>query len=79
MTSTSTQNPSLTYMAMTARAVDHAVSVLKKDNHESFYTDADLLRPGPDRTQRGVLPGMVQRQTQPVLVRFSERERRAWG
>lgn len=30
MTSTSTQNPSLTYMAMTARAVDHAVSVLKK-------------------------------------------------
>lgn len=30
MTSTSTQNPSLTYMAMTARAVDHAVSQLKK-------------------------------------------------
>ncbi|HMJ69818.1 MAG TPA: GMC family oxidoreductase [Cyclobacteriaceae bacterium] len=30
MTSTSTQNPSLTYMAMTARAVDHAVSLLKK-------------------------------------------------
>jgi choline dehydrogenase-like flavoprotein len=26
MTSTSTQNPSLTYMALTARAVDHAVS-----------------------------------------------------
>ena len=26
MTSTSTQNPSLTYMAMTARAVDYAVS-----------------------------------------------------
>jgi choline dehydrogenase-like flavoprotein len=30
MTSTSTQNPSLTYMAMTARAVDHAVTQLKK-------------------------------------------------
>lgn len=30
MTSTSTQNPSLTYMALTARAVDHAVSSLKK-------------------------------------------------
>jgi len=30
MTSTSTQNPSLTYMAMTARAVDYAVSQLKK-------------------------------------------------
>ena len=30
MTSTSTQNPSLTYMAMTARAVDHALSQLKK-------------------------------------------------
>jgi choline dehydrogenase-like flavoprotein len=32
MTSTSTQNPSLTYMAMTARAVDYAVSELKKGN-----------------------------------------------
>jgi choline dehydrogenase-like flavoprotein len=32
MTSTSTQNPSLTYMALTARAVDHAVSELKKGN-----------------------------------------------
>jgi len=32
MTSTSTQNPSLTYMAMTARAVDYAVSKLKKNN-----------------------------------------------
>ncbi|HVX49812.1 MAG TPA: GMC family oxidoreductase [Chitinophagaceae bacterium] len=31
MTSTSTQNPSLTYMALTARAVDHAVSELKKN------------------------------------------------
>jgi len=31
MTSTSTQNPSLTYMALTARAVDHAVSLLKKN------------------------------------------------
>jgi choline dehydrogenase-like flavoprotein len=30
MTSTSTQNPSLTYMALTARAVDHAVGQLKK-------------------------------------------------
>jgi choline dehydrogenase-like flavoprotein len=30
MTSTSTQNPSLTYMALTARAVDHAVDLLKK-------------------------------------------------
>lgn len=32
MTSTSTQNPSLTYMAITARAVDFAVSELKKKN-----------------------------------------------
>ncbi|WP_276499492.1 GMC oxidoreductase [Pontibacter litorisediminis] len=32
MTSTSTQNPSLTYMALTARAVDHAVSEMKKGN-----------------------------------------------
>jgi len=32
MTSTSTQNPSLTYMAFAARAVDHAVSELKKQN-----------------------------------------------
>ncbi len=32
MTSTSTQNPSLTYMAFTARAADHAVSELKKGN-----------------------------------------------
>ncbi len=30
MTSTSTQNPSLTYMAFAARAVDHAVEELKK-------------------------------------------------
>lgn len=30
MTSTSTQNPSLTYMAITARAVDYAVKALKK-------------------------------------------------
>ena len=30
MPSTSTQNPSLTYMAMTARSVDHAVSEMKK-------------------------------------------------
>lgn len=32
MTSTSTQNPSLTYMAFTARAVDYAVQELKKNN-----------------------------------------------
>ncbi|RZK32376.1 MAG: GMC family oxidoreductase, partial [Hymenobacter sp.] len=30
MTSTSTQNPSLTYMALTARAVDHAVRTAKR-------------------------------------------------
>ena len=30
MTSTSTQNPSLTYMALTARAVDHAVDLINK-------------------------------------------------
>ena len=32
MTSTATQNPSLTYMALTARAVDYAVNELKKGN-----------------------------------------------
>ena len=32
MTSAGCQNPSLTYMAMTARAVDHAVKELKKQN-----------------------------------------------
>ena len=32
MTSAGCQNPSLTYMAMTARAVDHAVKELKKLN-----------------------------------------------
>ena len=32
MTSTSTQNPSLTYMALTARACDYAVKELKKRN-----------------------------------------------
>ena len=32
MTSTSCQNPSLTYMALTARAVDYAVSEMKKGN-----------------------------------------------
>jgi choline dehydrogenase-like flavoprotein len=32
MTSTSTQNPSLTFMALTARAVDYAVKELKKGN-----------------------------------------------
>lgn len=30
MTSTSTQNPSLTFMALTARAVDHAIKALKR-------------------------------------------------
>jgi choline dehydrogenase-like flavoprotein len=32
MTSTSTQNPSLTYMALTARAANHAIDELKKGN-----------------------------------------------
>ena len=32
MTSTSCQNPTLTYMAMTVRAVDYAVGELKKRN-----------------------------------------------
>ena len=32
MTSTSCQNPSLTYMAFTARAADYAVSEMKKGN-----------------------------------------------
>jgi choline dehydrogenase-like flavoprotein len=32
MTSSANQNPSVTYMALTARAVDHAVSELKKGN-----------------------------------------------
>lgn len=32
MTSSACQNPSLTYMALTARAVDHAVGELKKQN-----------------------------------------------
>ncbi|RZM22448.1 MAG: GMC family oxidoreductase, partial [Pedobacter sp.] len=32
MTSTSTQNPSLTYMALTARAVDYAVNEINKKN-----------------------------------------------
>lgn len=32
MTSSACQNPSLTYMALTARAVDHAVSEMKKRN-----------------------------------------------
>jgi choline dehydrogenase-like flavoprotein len=32
MTSSANQNPSITYMALTARAVDHAVSELKKRN-----------------------------------------------
>jgi choline dehydrogenase-like flavoprotein len=32
MTSTSTQNPSLTFMAITARAANHAAEELKKGN-----------------------------------------------
>ena len=32
MTSSACQNPSLTYMALTARAADHAVNELKKMN-----------------------------------------------
>lgn len=32
MTSTGTQNPSITYMALTARAVDHAINELNKGN-----------------------------------------------
>jgi choline dehydrogenase-like flavoprotein len=32
MTSTSTQNPSLTYMALTARAADYAMNEMKKGN-----------------------------------------------
>jgi choline dehydrogenase-like flavoprotein len=32
MTSAACHNPSLGYMAFTARAVDHAVSELKKNN-----------------------------------------------
>ncbi len=32
MTSTATQNPSLTFMALTARAANHAVEELKKGN-----------------------------------------------
>ena len=32
MTSNSCVNPSLTYMALTARAADHAISELKKQN-----------------------------------------------
>jgi choline dehydrogenase-like flavoprotein len=32
MTSTSTQNPSLTYMALTARAADYAMKEMKKGN-----------------------------------------------
>jgi choline dehydrogenase-like flavoprotein len=32
MASSACQNPSITYMALTARAADHAVSELKKMN-----------------------------------------------
>ena len=37
MTSTSTQNPSLTYMALTARAANHAVELLKKGDIIKLY------------------------------------------
>jgi len=30
MTSSACQNPSITYMALTARAVDHAVSLMRR-------------------------------------------------
>ncbi len=33
MTSTGTQHPSITYMALTARAVDYAVKELKKGKY----------------------------------------------
>jgi len=33
MTSSAYQNPSLTYMALTARAVHHAVKTWKKEQH----------------------------------------------
>jgi choline dehydrogenase-like flavoprotein len=32
MTSTSTQNPSLTFMALTARAANYAIAEMKKGN-----------------------------------------------
>jgi len=32
MTSSANQNPSLTYMALTARAANHAVAELKRQN-----------------------------------------------
>jgi choline dehydrogenase-like flavoprotein len=32
MTSTATQNPSLTFMALTARAAHHAIEEMKKGN-----------------------------------------------
>jgi len=32
MTSSANQNPSLTYMALTARAANHAITELKKKN-----------------------------------------------
>jgi choline dehydrogenase-like flavoprotein len=32
MTSSGTQNPSMTYMALTARAVDHALKEISRNN-----------------------------------------------
>ncbi len=37
MVSAACQNPSLTYMAMTARAADHAVRELKKEKYLNYY------------------------------------------
>src|SRR5690554_2994070 len=42
ITSTSTQNPSLTFMALTARAVNHAVGELKKGNLRSEEHTSEL-------------------------------------
>ena len=44
MTSTSTQNPSLTYMAITARAADYAVSQFKKGENFIFSFHIKIYR-----------------------------------
>ena len=43
MTSTSTQNPSLTYMALTARAVDYAVKEMRKGSPEPSLGAVPML------------------------------------
>ncbi|ULT28334.1 hypothetical protein KUH03_18155 [Sphingobacterium sp. E70] len=45
MTSTGTQNPSLTYMALTARAVDYAVAEMKKATSKfiELYHDSGCI------------------------------------